>query len=299
MICQEVMELMQRDLDQDLNDQEMEAMHEHMQQCPQCSAMFDRLKQLNAELISLPKVAPAYSLVDRILPELDHIDQGNISDSSENSHKESRLRWFQTGPFKAITGTVAAGFLIFFFAYGGVFNTMNSTQNADDSANSAGTYSNSDSFESESMGKATMNVTTSSNSENNQLQDKTLDKRIADEPPREIDQDLPELTSENDSFNMLGIGPEVPRMSAHNDDPFINDSQPEVFMSPNGEYVAVVLSDEVTIQVAIYSGTDELNASPAFESQEIMNVRWSDDSQYLEFDVALQDTVTSHKLHVQ
>lgn len=314
MICQEVMELMQRNLDQDLSDQEMKDMHEHISQCPHCSAMYDRLNQLNAELISLPKVAPAYSIVDRILPELDHIDQGSTSDSSDDSHSRSRLRWYQTGAFKAVTGTVAAGILIFLFAFGGVFNTMNTTQHADDSANNAGTFSSSaDSTASDSMGKATANVTTSSNRDN----DQALDKEIADVVPSELDQSSsnaftsksqarelhdnssPEVAHEEQLAGALP--PEAPMMRASNDNSMMMNSQPEPIVSPNGEYIAVLLTADTSIQVVIYSAADgeELHTTPAFKTEEIMNVRWSDDSQYVEFDVALQNSVTSHKLHVQ
>lgn len=75
MNCQEVMELMQRDLDRDLNDSEHEAMTAHLQQCPDCAEMYSRLRQLSQELASLPKVAPPFSLVDSILPQLAEIDR--------------------------------------------------------------------------------------------------------------------------------------------------------------------------------------------------------------------------------
>lgn len=75
MNCQEVMELMQRDLDRDLSDSEHEAMTAHLQQCPDCAEMYSRLRQLSQELASLPKVVPPFSLVDSILPQLAEIDR--------------------------------------------------------------------------------------------------------------------------------------------------------------------------------------------------------------------------------
>lgn len=74
MNCPEVMELMQRQLDDDLAEGEMEVLTNHTRQCPDCAAMFERLKLLSAELTSLPKVTPSYSLVDAILPQLEQLD---------------------------------------------------------------------------------------------------------------------------------------------------------------------------------------------------------------------------------
>lgn len=75
MNCQEVMELMQRQLDDDLSDAELEVLMNHTRQCPDCAAMFERMKQLSAELTALPKVTPSYSLVDAIMPELERLDR--------------------------------------------------------------------------------------------------------------------------------------------------------------------------------------------------------------------------------
>lgn len=73
MKCQEVMELMQRYLDNDLVEAEHQVLLAHLRECPECSDMFDRLKQLNDELIELPRVAPPYSIVDSIMPRLEEL----------------------------------------------------------------------------------------------------------------------------------------------------------------------------------------------------------------------------------
>lgn len=75
MNCQEVMELMQRELDHDLDDSEQAAMKAHLQQCPECAEMFVRLQRLSQELANLPKVTPPFSLVDSILPQLAEVDR--------------------------------------------------------------------------------------------------------------------------------------------------------------------------------------------------------------------------------
>lgn len=74
MNCQEVMELMQRQLDDDLDESEKAVLMNHTGQCPDCAAMFERLQLLSAELTSLPKVMPSYSLVDAIMPQLERIE---------------------------------------------------------------------------------------------------------------------------------------------------------------------------------------------------------------------------------
>ncbi|MBH5318163.1 zf-HC2 domain-containing protein [Paenibacillus sp. GSMTC-2017] len=74
MNCQEVMELMHRQIDNDLNESEREVLMAHTRHCPDCAAMFERLKLLSADLTCLPKVVPSYSLVDAILPQLEQIE---------------------------------------------------------------------------------------------------------------------------------------------------------------------------------------------------------------------------------
>ncbi|MEI7027414.1 zf-HC2 domain-containing protein [Paenibacillus sp. y28] len=75
MICEEVVELMQRELDGDLSDAEKLALTAHLEQCPDCAAMFRRMQQLHSGLVSLPKVEPPFSLVDALLPRLDELDR--------------------------------------------------------------------------------------------------------------------------------------------------------------------------------------------------------------------------------
>ncbi|MBD2869445.1 zf-HC2 domain-containing protein [Paenibacillus sp. IB182493] len=65
---------MQRQLDDDLDEREIEVLDNHTRQCPDCAAMLERLKLLSAELTSLPKVTPSYSLVDAIMPQLERIE---------------------------------------------------------------------------------------------------------------------------------------------------------------------------------------------------------------------------------
>ncbi len=82
MKCEEMMNLMQQSLDQDLTADEELVMLAHLKQCPGCSDLYVRLKLLHEELAQLPKVKPAYSIVDAILPQLEEIPLWN-ADSAE------------------------------------------------------------------------------------------------------------------------------------------------------------------------------------------------------------------------
>ncbi|OXM86144.1 anti-sigma factor family protein [Paenibacillus rigui] len=141
MICQEVIELMQRYLDQDLDETEYNAMLRHIQQCDDCAELFQRLVSLSHELEQLPKVTPSYSLVDAIMPRLDRIDAGvpsvelpaaidsaqpsDLAAASERSSYKapvqqetgwrSRLRGLVS--VRMIGGVVAAGLVLGFFIF--------------------------------------------------------------------------------------------------------------------------------------------------------------------------------------
>lgn len=76
MNCAEVMEWMHRYLDHDLSQEEMLEMFRHIDDCPACAEVFDRLTMLSRQLEQLPDVKPPFSLVDSILPRLEQLDQG-------------------------------------------------------------------------------------------------------------------------------------------------------------------------------------------------------------------------------
>ncbi|MCP3772605.1 zf-HC2 domain-containing protein [Paenibacillus sp. MZ04-78.2] len=65
---------MQRYLDRDLDETEYGRMLQHLQQCPDCTGLFERLVNLSNELECLPKVTPPFSLVDAILPKLEQLE---------------------------------------------------------------------------------------------------------------------------------------------------------------------------------------------------------------------------------
>ncbi|MEC0166829.1 anti-sigma factor family protein [Paenibacillus graminis] len=76
MKCAEVMEWMHRYLDHDLSQEEMIEMFRHIDNCPSCADVYDRLSTLSRQLEQLPDVKPPFSLVDSIMPRLDELDRG-------------------------------------------------------------------------------------------------------------------------------------------------------------------------------------------------------------------------------
>lgn len=156
MTCQEVMELMQRELDRDLDESERAFLSDHLEQCPECAEMFEKLKKLSVELERLPKVAPPSNLVDAILPQLAEIDRmrleeqeghaaskdntdGNtIGDSSsaislkerQTARPNGRKRFFERGSFAVVGGVVAAGIVLGLFV---MQSDLGQFQVADDS----------------------------------------------------------------------------------------------------------------------------------------------------------------------
>jgi hypothetical protein len=133
MNCQEVMELMQRQLDQDLDAQEEVLLASHLEHCLDCAKMFERLQLLSNELTNLPKVIPSYSLVDAILPMLNEIDS-QLADSGHDIYSSTSIpaaqqprsipwtrRFGSQISWKVAGGVIAAGLVIGFF----IFETNN------------------------------------------------------------------------------------------------------------------------------------------------------------------------------
>jgi len=81
MNCQEVMELMQRHVDGDLNQQETALMTAHVGGCPECAVMLERLQRLSDDLSQLPRVEPKFSIVDAIMPQLDQLESERLNRS--------------------------------------------------------------------------------------------------------------------------------------------------------------------------------------------------------------------------
>ncbi|SEF48117.1 anti-sigma factor [Paenibacillus sp. UNC499MF] len=131
MNCKEVKELMQRDLDGDLNDLERQRLNQHVQQCSECGTMLQRLRMLSKELENLPKIMPPFSIVDSILPQLERLDEEKSNHREEaaglsravgrSPRSPEQLPWTRRiaahVSWKTVSGVVAAGFVLGFFAF--------------------------------------------------------------------------------------------------------------------------------------------------------------------------------------
>src|SRR5690606_28574798 len=116
----EVMELMQRYLDEDLSSEEKAALDEYLKQDPESMLVFERLKNLSNDLASLPKVSPPFSIVDSILPELEQLELPSNEEPPAPKYtwftKVTRSRYFKAGAGAA----VAAGVIGLFIFTGGL-----------------------------------------------------------------------------------------------------------------------------------------------------------------------------------
>ncbi|MCZ8518683.1 MULTISPECIES: zf-HC2 domain-containing protein [Paenibacillus] len=139
MMCQEVIELMQRYLDRDLEETEYRRMLLHLEACPDCTELFERLVNVSQELESLPKVLPPFSLVDAILPKLEQLEAQGMDASEKGpaagsepvrpaaveprhaprpapgSWRKNVREWIS---FPVFGGVVAAGLVFGFFLFG-------------------------------------------------------------------------------------------------------------------------------------------------------------------------------------
>lgn len=114
MKCRVVMELMQRHMDHDLNEEEQTAMEEHLEGCSECKKMYEKLELLQEELAQLPKVTPTFSIVDSILPTLDQLKEPDpVNDTAEPaSHPHFIQRLRESVSLKVFGGIAAAGIVL-------------------------------------------------------------------------------------------------------------------------------------------------------------------------------------------
>jgi hypothetical protein len=106
MNCEQMMEWMQRYVDEDLPQAEQDILMAHIKQCPDCAASFEQLQNLSAELSRLPMVSPPFSIVDSILPKLAELDtlQASIQVAylpEKIPHKKSLFSWKMGAGFVA------------------------------------------------------------------------------------------------------------------------------------------------------------------------------------------------------
>ncbi|CAH1196608.1 hypothetical protein PAECIP111892_02279 [Paenibacillus auburnensis] len=109
MKCTEVIEWMHRYLDHDLSPDETIEMYRHIDNCPSCAEVFNRLTLLSEQLEQLPDVKPPFSLVDSIMPQLEKIDLGVQAEDAAASEDTKVIPMTRKGTHgKTVKGTSRA-----------------------------------------------------------------------------------------------------------------------------------------------------------------------------------------------
>ncbi|WJH32995.1 hypothetical protein N6H14_22655 [Paenibacillus sp. CC-CFT747] len=134
------MELMQRDLDQDLTIAEQRTLLKHIRQCPECAAVFERLQRISDELEQLPAVIPPFSIVDSILPRLAEADGLREQSASSDVIPVPAGRRIGKGfSWKIGTGVAAAAAVLGLVVFNGG-NIGRNDKNSTAASNMAGGY---------------------------------------------------------------------------------------------------------------------------------------------------------------
>lgn len=318
MNCQEVMELMQRQLDDDLEDGEIEVLMNHTRQCPDCAAMLERMKLLSAELTSLPKVVPSYSLVDAIMPELLRIDEqqkqsaalqaagaimagngnGSASDEAALPRRSQRKRRWTS--WSAFGGVVAAGIVAGIFLI-----TYPPNIGLKDSANGNSSFSADSAAESASLldGMALKNMVKhdgaggdapagdagvqSLNNESGSGAENEAREGLAENDERDIqsvDQYGESLVAPDEPRSM-GAPASIERQGDSEGGPIFETAGGEAVVSPDGQYVANIVQHAVQVTQA---ADGKLFMETARKNGKLEQLTWSEDGSELTFEVRLE-----------
>lgn len=321
MNCQEVMEYMQRQLDDDLDEHENEVLINHTRHCPDCAAMFERLQLLSAELTSLPKVIPSYSLVDAIMPQLERMElfsqQQTGTNFTESDIKPAEVlsrrkiqnrRW---PSMKVMSGVIAASIVagLFLVTYGsgngpdfarmGLFSADGAKSNAD-------TASSPQSLMSETSESSDVNTLSAENQAGGMESRKSAEEpEMASSENGNVSDDKTKIAAKSgavapDAISDFGNNsgeadvPPAPGFqglvtgSGQEETPLtgyeLNLSLPQV-SSPDGKYIAQVSGNKVIL----FTAGDQ---APVGESSPrngtLENLVWSEDSKQLTYEVHLE-----------
>jgi len=298
MNCQEVMELMQRQLDNDLDASEIEVLMNHTRQCPDCAAMFERLQLLSAELTSLPKVMPSYSLVDAIMPQLERMElfgQTEAEPPSMVSRTEATKRLARRQrrwpSMRIMSGVIAAGIVagLFIVTYNsGSLGDMNASESTAKQSNNVAadmmnetpvemSYKPDGSARDQEVKTETANkdngtdssaLPSSKSTSQNPLPAEGDKSIVGESSEKEPLKGITGGTVDNESDNGLG-------MSANSTD----------IVSPDGLYSGKV--DNFKIIVSAASDGSPVFTSPR-KNGELLNLVWSEDSTKLTYEVHVE-----------
>ncbi|MGO4107252.1 anti-sigma factor family protein [Paenibacillus sp. YAF4_2] len=313
MTCQEVIEYMNRQLDDDLNEHEYEILMKHTRHCPDCAAMFERLKKLSEELGNLPQVMPRFSLVDAILPKLEFMEPIRLPEAaaveipavtipSQQSNRRAKAR--HQLRFRAISGIIAASVAagLFLVSYNaGLFSPSHRFSDADNASTAA---ASSDKMSADTF-MPDAKVQPYSNDTKGAVSTET-DRSFAKEDQSMTNQLKSEGTSANTGNSSgNGVPSEEPQTGSNaptGDAPSISDptvgsengSGPTLGItsdpaqleaaSPDGQYIAKVTG----FVIHVYKSGEVASVFEARKNGKFANLVWSDDNKQLTYDIQLE-----------
>ncbi|MEV5028663.1 hypothetical protein MRBLPE1_004290 [Paenibacillus sp. LPE1-1-1.1] len=317
---------MQRQLDDDLDNNEIEVLMSHTRQCPDCAAMFERLQLLSAELTSLPKVMPSYSLVDAIMPQLERIELFNQQDAVQPAGLQETVETEEAAPrrvkrerrwpsMRVMSGVIAAGIVagLFLVTYKpGAMPDFAAIKFAADTSNNAAADSASEVPESASL----RTLSKDDGSGSSEVRTETMETQDNDEEtttkePAETMKNSISSTSDPGTSSAGGgssdSGSVAESESADVQDKdlavdggtnssqgFAGDSVDEKYgiasesavISPDGKYGAA--ADDFKVKVAAQTDQSLVFESPR-KNGELLNLIWSEDSSKLTYEVHVEN----------
>lgn len=313
MNCQEVMELMQRQLDDDLDESEKEVLTNHTRQCPDCAVMFERLQLLSAELTSLPKVMPGYSLVDAIMPQLERIelfDQHNpapaatpaVNTTELASRREKRERRWPS--IRMMSGVIAAGVVAGLFLVTYKHGALPDFSTGKFAANEA----NSDAADMASVERKEMSFKTNVEDSKAEALEKTgtIEEPTAMKNQTQSTENAAptsgnsDSSTDNEGSSAAGqsdeLGGDIAEGGGSNSsEGFIGQMDgtdygvtafDAAFMAPNSKYSA--LAEDFMIRIFAISDQSLVYTSPR-KNGKLANLSWSEDSTKLTYEVQVEN----------
>ncbi|OME86772.1 hypothetical protein BK120_07525 [Paenibacillus sp. FSL A5-0031] len=301
MNCQEVMELMQRQLDNDLDESEIEVLMNHTRQCPDCAAMFERLQLLSAELTSLPKVMPSYSLVDAIMPQLERMElfgQAEAEPPSMVSRTEATKRLSKRQrrwpSMRIMSGVIAAGIVagLFIVTYNsGSIGDMNASESSAKQSNNVAADMMNDtpvemSYRASANGAEDPEVKTETANKGKDDDSAPTSKSTAINPLTNEEDKAPDGGSfEDGSVKGLTSNPSEGLVENEGENGLGVNTNSTATVSPDGLYSGK--ADNFKIKVVAAADQSVVFTSPR-KNGELLNLAWSEDSKKLTYEVHVE-----------
>ncbi|MBB3151153.1 hypothetical protein FHS16_001196 [Paenibacillus endophyticus] len=305
---------MQRQLDDDLSDSELDVLMSHTRQCPDCAAMFERLQLLSAELTSLPKVIPSYSLVDAIMPQLEQMERFDqleetvpvVSKVTElTPRRAKRIRKWPS--IRVMSGVIAAGIVagLFLVTYktdmapdlkAKMFTASSSDDSAANTAQEAPLRMalKSDQSAEEGAGEvSTETVDVQKNSDVMETDSLNNEETMKDDLPSSIDADSPSGEGTLGGTGSVEEGITAGGTSNSSDGSagekeqgdFENTAVPAI-ISPDGKYGVQAANFKIDV---IAQADQSIVFTTPRKNGELLNLVWSADSALLAYEVHVEN----------